>query len=231
MPSNLSEAAEASQGPQNPHSLVRDGLEAPLKKSHRHRSKKAVGQHWTRVVHVYTSMACFLVVLFFSVTGLTLNHPTWTLGGAGSETTEQGSLPTTWKSNDTVNWLTVAEFLRSEHSLRGAVSNYQSNATDGSITFKGPGYEADAFIDVAAGSYEITIASQGPLGALNDLHKGRDSSSSWRWLIDASAILLIVISLSGLILQLFLRRRRRNAMWAVGGGSIILVVMAVLALR
>ncbi len=35
---------------------------------------------WARLIHVYTSMIALLVVLFFAVTGLTLNHPEWTFG-------------------------------------------------------------------------------------------------------------------------------------------------------
>ena len=34
----------------------------------------------SRWLHIYLSMVSFAIVLFFSVTGLTLNHPSW-LGG------------------------------------------------------------------------------------------------------------------------------------------------------
>jgi uncharacterized protein len=176
-------------------------------------------------------MVCFMVVLFFSVTGLTLNHPTWSLGSAGSEITETGSLPAEWRSGETVDWLVVSEYLRAEHSLRGSVAEHEATADEATITYKGPGFAADAFIDATDGSYEITIASQGIVGVMNDLHKGRDSTSSWKWLIDVSAIVLILISFSGLVLQLFLRRRRRSAMWTVFGGTIVLAFFYYLAMR
>ena len=44
----------------------------------RSRTKKASVQKWARILHAYSSMLCLLVVLFFSVTRLTLNHPNWT---------------------------------------------------------------------------------------------------------------------------------------------------------
>ena len=44
----------------------------------RSRTKKASIQKWARILHAYSSMLCLLVVLFFSVTRLTLNHPNWT---------------------------------------------------------------------------------------------------------------------------------------------------------
>lgn len=78
---------------------------------------KLRAHRWTRVVHVYTSMICLLIVLFFSVTGLTLNHPTWTFGGKGSRSTISGTLPKDWRTGSTVDWLRTAEFLRAKHSL------------------------------------------------------------------------------------------------------------------
>ena len=32
---------------------------------------------WSRWLHIYTSMFGLAAILFFSVTGLTLNHPDW----------------------------------------------------------------------------------------------------------------------------------------------------------
>ena len=33
-----------------------------------------------RWLHVYVSMLSFRAILFFAITGITLNHPEWTLG-------------------------------------------------------------------------------------------------------------------------------------------------------
>jgi hypothetical protein len=43
---------------------------------------------------------------------------------------------------------------------------------------------------------------------MNDLHKGRDTGTAWSWVIDVSAIFLVLISLSGLILLLFIKKKR-----------------------
>ena len=110
----------------------------------RSRTKKASVQKWARILHAYSSMLCLLIVLFFSVTGLTLNHPNWTLGGHTNDVKEAGSLPTAAVSGTTVDWLAVAEYLRSTYSLRGEVSDHQAPGGQGSITFKGPDYLANA---------------------------------------------------------------------------------------
>ena len=190
------------------------------------RTRKNSAHRWTRTIHVYTSMICFVVVLFFAATGLTLNHPTWTLGGNGSRSTVKGTFPTDWKRGDTVDWLRLAEFLRSKYGLRGSVDEHDNDATQGSITFKAPGYSADAFFQVDTGAYDLTVEAQGLLAVMNDLHKGRDASSSWKWLIDASAVFLVVISATGLTLQFFLRKRRAIALSSAALGAVIVVVFA-----
>jgi uncharacterized protein len=196
------------------------------------RSKaKTTAHRLTRTIHVYTSMVCFLVVLFFSATGLTLNHPTWTLGGNGSRATVSGTLPPDWKVGDTIDWLNTAEFLRATHGLRGHVDEHDASSTTASITFKAPGYSADAFIQVDKGTYDLTVEAQGLLGVMNDLHKGRDSSSPWKWLIDVAAIFLVVISLTGLLLQFFLRKRRFRALSVAVVGAVAAAILSWLTLK
>lgn len=182
-------------------------------------------------MHVYTSMVCLLLVLFFSATGLTLNHPNWAFGSKLHKTTVSGTLPAKWQQGATIDWFVVDEYLRSTHSLRGEVSDHQGDAAGASISYKGPGYHASAFIQLATGSYELTTEAQGFVAFMNDLHKGRDTNRSWNWLIDVAAVLLIVISLTGLGLQLFLKARRRSAVYTALGGSLIALALIWLAAR
>ncbi len=181
---------------------------------------------------MYTSMICLLVVLFFSVTGITLNHPDWVFGDEGSTTKIAGTLPPDWKETDgKVNWFVVAEHLRAEHRVRGQASDEQQRDEEASISFKGPSYQADAFIEMTDGSYELEVTTQGFLALINDLHKGRDTTKSWRWLIDVSGALLIVVSLTGLFLQFFLRKRRRSALVSAAVGASALFVLMWIATR
>ena len=177
-------------------------------------------------------MISLLVVLFFSITGVTLNHPNWVFGGAGGRSTVTGLLPDGWRNDaGIVDWLAVSEHLRSENGVHGSVADKSSDETAGTITFKGPSYQADAFIDVSKSTYELTVETQGFLALVNDLHKGRDTSTSWRWLIDVSGIALAIISLTGIGLQFFLKKRRRSAFTTATLGTVILVAMAWLAIQ
>ena len=169
-------------------------------------------------------MIAFAVVLFFSITGITLNHPTWVFGSKPHESSVTGVLPASTMKGKEVDWLALSEYFRNVRGVHGAVSDKRLDNGDGSITYKGPGYEADAFFKVPSGTYRLSVQGQGFLGVINDLHKGRDVGRSWKWLIDLSAGFLILISLSGLTMQFFLRKRRRRAFTTATVGTVILAI-------
>lgn len=164
----------------------------------------------------------------FCVTGLTLNHPTW--GAKTSVSTAIGSMPANWKTGDTIDWLVVSEHLRSANGVTGLVSDHRDENGEATISFKGPGSAAAGVIDDKAGTYTLTTEAEGLLGVMNDIHKGRNTTRSWKWAIDVIAIVLVVISLSGLVLQFFLRRRRRSAYVTAGAGVVLAVVLMYLSL-
>lgn len=178
---------------------------------------------FSRWLHLYLSMLCFLIVLFFSVTGLTLNHTEW-FDGQQSEKKIEGKLPVDWVNNtDTskLKKLEIVEFFRNKYGIKGYVSDFLIDDEQCSVSFKGPGYSADAFINRKDGSMQMTELRLGLIAVLNDLHKGRDSGKGWSWLIDISAIFLTLISLSGLLMLFFLKKKRLNGLIIALVGGII----------
>jgi hypothetical protein len=177
-------------------------------------------------------MICLIIVLFFGITGVTLNHPNWTLGGTTTRTTYTGDLPTGYVSADgTVDYLAVTEFIRTTHDVKGSVDSYGTSGNEGTVSFKAPGYAADLFFKVDTGSYSVTVEQDGFVAVMNDLHKGRYADSSWKWLIDVVGVLLVVIALTGLGIQFFLRKRRTKAFIVAGVGGVLAVALIVLTLR
>lgn len=192
--------------------------------------RRRKGQKWTRWLHVYSSMVALMVVLFFSITGLTLNHPEWTFGIDPVAETVSGSLPDgAVDENGTVDFLVVSDYLRDQYGISGDVTDYGITGTEAYISYRGPGYKADAFLDTSTESYEVYVEQQGVIAVLNDLHKGRDTSSAWNWVIDVSAVFLILVSLTGLVLQLFLSKRRRPALTVAGLGALLAVGLMLVA--
>src|SRR3954452_4549503 len=147
-----------------------------------------------RWLHIYLSMFGLATILFFGATGLTLNHPTWTFGVAEKMTQAQGQVDLKWLNPDApaatpdgerpVMKLEVVEHLRKEHGVRGALAEFRSDDRERMVTFKGPGYSADAFIDRETGKYNLTESRHGFVAMINDLHKGRDTGAAWSVVVD-----------------------------------------------
>ncbi|MBU3702225.1 MAG: peptidase [Acidimicrobiia bacterium] len=189
---------------------------------------KRATQKWSRLVHVYTSMIALLLVLFFGVTGVTLNHPTWSIGSSVSTSTSTGTLAVAPTMGDgAVAWLPVSEYARAELGVSGEVEGFDSTGGSAAIRYRKPGYAADLTFSLSDARYELVTTQQGWFfGILNDLHKGRYADTSWKWVIDVSGILLVVMALAGIVLQLMLRRRRTSAFVVAGFGAVLTIVLA-----
>src|SRR5882724_2079829 len=81
----------------------------------------------SRWLHIYLSMVSFAIVLFFAVTGLTLNHAD-KFGNTLHTSQEKGQLKLNWvKTPDTarIAKLEIVEYLRTTHGIKGAVSDFR----------------------------------------------------------------------------------------------------------
>ena len=182
---------------------------------------------YTRWLHIYGSMVSFGLVFFFAVTGLTLNHPQW-FEHAQRSATVKGTLDVAWTAGPAqadVRKLEIVEYFRARHGIHGAVSDFRVDDRECALTFKGPGYAADIFIDRASGRFELTETRMGLGAIVNDLHKGRDAGAAWKVFIDVSAGLLAFISLTGLILLWFVHRHRRTGLLALIAGSVLVLLV------
>ena len=164
----------------------------------------------SRWLHIYVSMVSFAIVLFFAVTGITLNHAD---KFASEQRTQQvkGKLDTSWvnaKDTTHINKLAVVEYFRNQHKIKGDVSEFRIDDSQCGVSFKGPGYAADAFINRQSGEYELSIITTGFVGLINDLHKGRDTGGAWLWVIDISALFMVMVSITGIVLLLFIKKKR-----------------------
>jgi len=178
---------------------------------------------WSRWLHIYVSMFSFAVVFFFAVTGLTLNHAT-KFGDQVHTVNGKGKLNVKWVNpTDTskIAKLEIVEYLRNTQHLNGALSDFRIDDAQCDVSFKGPGYAADIFITRQTGEYEIAQTSAGWVGVLNDLHKGRDTGSTWSLVIDISAVLMTLVSLTGMILIFYLKRKRLSGLILAAMGLLL----------
>ncbi len=161
---------------------------------------------WARLLHIYISMFGLLTVLFFSVTGFMLNHEEW-FGFAEPRLSEsEGNLPAGLLGEP--DKLGIVEYLRKEFGATGALDSFDSDDEQFSLVFRSPGRRTEAFINRADGHADVTIETHGFAGRIVELHRGTEAGTAWRLVIDISAILMLVISGTGLILWLLVPRWR-----------------------
>lgn len=192
-------------------------------------------------LHIYVSMFGLAAVLFFSVTGITLNHPDWFSGEAERQVQAEGQIDLKWLNSGAadadadkekasvpsaqVAKLEIVEHLRKTHGVRGALADFRVDDRECMVSFKGAAYAADAFIDRESGHYNLTQTSHGFIAVINDLHKGRDTGPIWSAVIDISAVVLTVISLTGLTLIFYLKLRRKPGLIvSLIGAAVILAI-------
>ncbi len=204
---------------------------------------RGVSQRFAAVVrwlHIYSSLLGFAALLFFGVTGLTLNHPAWFDAGLQTVREFKGEFPEAWVGIATASAsdeadvesgdpgaalprLEIVEALRGRHGVRGAVSEFRVDERECLILFRGPGYSADIVVDRETRTYRGTITSLGVVAVINDLHKGRDSGPGWSLVIDVAAVLTVFVSVTGIILILYIRRKRLSGLITAVVGTILLV--------
>ena len=179
--------------------------------------------HLARWLHTYLSMLSFALLFFFAATGFTLNHAEWfdahqrpqQIHGALNLALVNSSDP------EGVAKEQLARYFRESQHTKGAVSDFHVDGEQCELLFKGPGYEADAVIDRKTGKYDLTVSPFSLVAVLNDLHKGRDTGARWSAVIDFSAILMSLVSLTGLTLIFFLNKRRFSGLILVAVGAVV----------
>jgi hypothetical protein len=177
--------------------------------------------HWALLIHIYVSMAGFTLVLLFAVTGLTLNHQDF--GLAARETTKK-SVEVPADLVQSPDRGSLAKHFEESVGIRSPLTDYREDEAEVQMTFAAPGRRSVVTIDRATRTAEVDTETRGLLGRLDDLHKGLDSGRPWYWVIDITAVLLTVSSLTGMITLFSLRARRRSG-FVVGGVGILTVVL------
>lgn len=178
-----------------------------------------------RTVHIYLTMSAFLLMMFFAITGLVLNHEDWIAGQAVTRDTT-ATLPQTLL--DGPDKLMIVERLRADFGAIGAVSTFDVDPASLHIELKGPGRHTEADVDRKSGKLTIKVERRGLLMRLDDLHRGKDTGMAWRWMLDVSAGLLFLGSLSGILIWWALPRRRKWGVAALIGGTVAVIVFYLL---
>nr|WP_188070363.1 PepSY-associated TM helix domain-containing protein [Sphingobium jiangsuense] len=200
-------------------------------------SKKAWRNWWVRQLHSWhwiSAAISLVVMLFFAVTGITLNHAA-SIPAAPSVVERQGDLPRRMvemlvrpAAPDAPLPEPVAQAVRDAVGLDAARRPAEWSDEEIYVALPRPGGDAWVSIDRATGRLTAEITDRGWISYLNDLHKGRNSGIVWFWFIDLFAVACIVFTLTGLLLLQIHSKRRRSTWPLVSAGLALPALLALL---
>ena len=177
--------------------------------------RRLLFKSWTRTIHIYVSMLGLLAVIFFSVTGIMLNHEEWFGFEEPRIVTREGAIPEAMASEP--DRLAIVEKLRKEFGASGAMDSFETEEDRLRVVFKSPGRRTEATLQRADGHAEVSLETHGLAGRLAELHRGTDAGPGWRWwVIDGTAIVLLITSLTGLLLWCMVPKWRPVGLTALG---------------
>jgi hypothetical protein len=173
----------------------------------------------SRLIHVYVSMALLTLLLFFSVTGITLNHPEWFSEHQADIEEIELAVDLTLINNPPLSLEQITQVVEVvEQELAISLTNAVIESTGDELFFsiKKAGENTAITLDLASGELFFERTNYGLWALLNDLHKGRNTSDFWGWIIDITSVLCIVFAISGFILAMPQRRFNRTLTLSLG---------------
>lgn len=195
--------------------------------------------HWHQVtsfmrkLHIYSALPVLALMLFFSVTGLLLNHPEFEVGEVENEMQEFAlpewavELPN-WPENFSSHSLLVLQWLDKEHGIRGVDFSTEWDEFDELLVLDLSGPNGSTVVEVFVSEQLVAVDKRklSTVAMLNNLHRAKHVTGFWRALSDLSAICMLLFCLSGFWLVVVNRLERipANIAMFVGTGVFVLAV-------
>jgi len=181
--------------------------------------------HHSRTLHIYLTLLALAAMLFFAITGFTAHHEDWF---NATEPQKKEPIAATIPADllKSGSDLALIDYIRKTHHIRGSGIAYNESPEEISITYKRPGGEWTALITKPAGQLTLSESTWNTWAVVNDLHRGRNATgAAWGWVIDLSALLIVLACITGFILWLALpKRRKRGILYMLLGTAALFAV-------
>ena len=200
----------------------------------RKRSRKAF---WLKQLHTWhwmSSAISLIGLLLFAVTGFTLNHA-GEIEASPATVAGEAQLPASLQPQVALDAapdarkplpVDVAAWIEQETGLY-AGGQAEWSPDEIYMALPRPGGDGWFAIDRASGAVTTEETSRGWIAYLNDLHKGRNAGTAWKWFIDVFVLACVVFSLTGLVLLQLHSKHRRSTWPLVGLGLAIPAAIAI----
>jgi hypothetical protein len=178
-----------------------------------------------RLWHGWLSAFAFLALMFFSATGLLLNHPEWFGDNSALVESHAQFRPAELKGKTAP---ALGELFASRKQVHGVYASGDIDEDLAQLRFEGVSGDTSVTLDLTSGKADIAWRKATALTVLNDLHRGKNAGTAWKWLIDMSAGLFLVLSLIGYVLFFSLRHRLPTVLLLTFGSAALLTALFLL---
>jgi len=209
-------------------------MQASAAPAPRKRSRKSF---WLKQLHTWhwmSSAISLIGLLLFALTGFTLNHAA-DIEGSPQSVERKAQLPapllTQVRPDDAADTKKplpgeVARFVEGALDMP-AHGTAEWSADEIYLALPRPGGDGWVSIDRQTGAVTSERSSRGWIAYLNDLHKGRNSGTAWKWFIDIFVLACIIFTMTGLVLLQMHSKHRKSTWPLVGMGLVIPALIAI----
>jgi hypothetical protein len=187
-----------------------------------------------RLWHGYLSAFAFAALLFFSATGVVLNHPNWFATNKPPSSPIKLTLNSS-QLQDLRNSPTPAEMLMKivadQTTLYGEYKDGATAMDQVFVRLRGARGSSDIRANLKDGIVVVTVERATTIGLFNALHRGESTGAAWRIFIDVVGGVLIVLSLVGYAIFFSMSARLKTALLITGVSVIGFVLFFVVMVR
>jgi uncharacterized protein len=162
-----------------------------------------------RYVHGWLSAFAFIALFFFALTGFLLNHADW-FESSQDEQTQMLNLPPALQQKLIAQENpseALLEFVREKTDVIGRYQSSEVMDHEVMIRLESPAGSTDVWAMLDSGEVEVTQKAATTVSLINDLHRGKNAGAAWSWVIDITAIVILLLSIAGYILFLSIKTR------------------------
>ncbi|MET0291096.1 MAG: PepSY-associated TM helix domain-containing protein [Steroidobacteraceae bacterium] len=197
---------------------------------------------WLKRMHEWhwiSSAIALLGLLFFALTGFTLNHAELFEAPKQQYDVRRADVPAElvtalradieeYGEGEAEPTEPLRKWIRDTWSLetRDRIADWKADEI--LMPLERPGGDAWLKVDLARAVAEYHVSNSGWIAYFNDLHKGRHTGTVWAWFIDLVVVACVIFSITGFVILKMHAVKRRMTWPLVGFGILLPVLLAAL---